>query len=79
MPQDGFKDHLGDFLGCGGSDLQDARGWSRMPQDGVKDHPGDFSWMRLQELSSRMLEDGSRMPQDGFKDHPGDFSWMRRE
>ena len=27
MPQDGLKDHPGDFSGCGASDLQDARGW----------------------------------------------------
>ena len=47
MPQDGLKDHLGDFSGCSASDLSRMlEDGSRMPQDGLKDHPGDFSWMR---------------------------------
>ena len=27
LAQDGFKDLLGDFPGCGVSEFQDARGW----------------------------------------------------
>ena len=33
MPQDGFKDHPGDFSWIGASDIQDAPGW-------VEDAPG---------------------------------------
>ena len=33
MPQDGLKDHPGDFSWIGASELQDARGW-------LEDAPG---------------------------------------
>ena len=33
IAQDGFKDRLGDFPGCGVSEFQDASGW-------VQDGPG---------------------------------------